>query len=213
MSSTPAKFIFDIDMSHPREHQVNLGRDDFQAQLTAAREEGRATGFAEGEQSEASRAAQALTAAADRIAAHAAQTSVQIDENRKKVLAESIELARSIATKIASTVLERLPSAELETLIRESLTALDHAPHLVIHCHEDLAEAIKEIAETRIAASGFSGRLIVMGEPDMDRSDGRLEWVDGGVGRDKAAIEREIEKRIQTYFDEQGIVPDQGPEE
>ena len=36
---------------------------------------------------------------------------------------------------------------------------------------------------------GFEGRIVVLGEPDMNAHDVRIEWADGGIVRDQARIE------------------------
>ena len=48
--------------------------------------------------------------------------------------------------------------------------------------------------------SGFAGRLIVMGDPEIRLGDGRIEWADGGLVRDIGAISGEIDKRISAYL-------------
>ena len=50
-----------------------------------------------------------------------------------------------------------------------------------------------------IQTSGFSGRLVVMGDPDIALGDCRLEWVDGGIVRNEAAIAAEIDRRIAAF--------------
>ena len=46
------------------------------------------------------------------------------------------------------------------------MPSLSGVPHLVIRCHPDLADQIRDIANAQIATSGYAGRLVVMGEPD-----------------------------------------------
>lgn len=212
MAATHAKFTFDLDMSRPRDGRLPRDAELHQA-VVAARQEGHAEGMIEGQASEVSRAAQAMTAAAERIANLVAQSAASLDASRKQTEREAILLARIVAGKLAASLLAKEPEAELETLLVECLSALDHAPHLVIRCHPDLADAINDIAEARIKSSGFSGRLMVLGEPEIALTDGRLEWVDGGVARDSAAIEAQVDAQIAAYFSEQGIVPDQGTKE
>src|SRR5690606_19745526 len=72
-------------------------------------------------------------------------------------------------------------------------------PHLVIRCHPDLADAVRDTATNHMAHSGFSGRLVVMGDPDIRIGDGRVEWVDGGIVRDIAATAGEIDRQIASY--------------
>src|SRR5690606_22102844 len=101
--------------------------------------------------------------------------------------------------KLARHLLDREPTAEIEALVTECLASLDAVPHLVIRCHPDLADAIREIATARIATSGFAGRLVVIGEPEIGLGDARLEWADGGIVRDSAALEAEIDRRIAQF--------------
>src|SRR3569833_2133214 len=62
------------------------------------------------------------------------------------------------------------------------------------------AEAVREFATARIATSGFTGRLVVLGDPDRTDGDARLEWVDGGIARDRATLETEIDRRVAAYI-------------
>ena len=43
-------------------------------------------------------------------------------------------------------------------------------------------------------------RLVVLGEPDIRMGDARIEWSDGGIVRDSAALEAEIDERIAQYI-------------
>ena len=43
-------------------------------------------------------------------------------------------------------------------------------------------------------------RLVVLGDPDRTDGDARLEWVDGGIARDRAALEGEIDRRVAAYI-------------
>ena len=63
-----------------------------------------------------------------------------------------------------------------------------------------LADRIRPDAEKLAHAQGFAGRLIVMGEPDFAGADCRIEWADGGVARDRASIETEIDTRLSRYI-------------
>lgn len=85
-------------------------------------------------------------------------------------------------------------------LLAECLPNLAGVPHLVIRCHPDLADAIRDAATAQIASSGFAGRLVVLGEPDIRLGDGRIEWADGGLVRDIAGISHEIDRQISRYL-------------
>ena len=208
-----ARFTFDLNL----EPRAGLGAaandfpsqpapvptlpEDVVAQLIAsAREEAYAEGLAAGERNAANTASQTLAAAAGTLATQTAPMANALEEAMARHRQEAVDLALSIARKLALHLIARQPQAELEALIAECLASLGGVPHLVIRCHPDLADAIRDNASAQMAQSGFSGRLVVMGEPDIRLGDGRLEWVDGGVVRDIAETARAIDLQIASYL-------------
>jgi len=204
MAVAPAKFNFDLDLGRPRERNSVVTESAMATLLEDARTAGRAEGFAEGESSAMANSARQLAAAANGLADRVAALAASLEDAKRATLAEAVELAGGIARKLASALVEREPAAEIEMLIAECLTSLDGVPHLVIRCNPNLAEAVRETATSRMATSGFTGRLVVMGDPDQALGDGRIEWVDGGVVRDMSAISAEIDDRIAAYLAARG---------
>jgi flagellar assembly protein FliH len=187
--ASPARFTFDLDLQ-PRASrrtatpQVPTIPEDVVAQLIAnAREEAYAEGLRAGEQNATSMAAQTIAAAAGSIATQSARMAVALDEARAGHHQEAVELALSVGRKLALHLVARFPLGELEALVAECLPSLSGVPHLVIRCHPDLADAIRDTATAEI-------RL----------GDGRLEWVDGGLVRDIAETSRQIDRQIATYL-------------
>jgi flagellar assembly protein FliH len=197
---SPAKFRFDLDLGHRQERNSVMTESAIAALVTNARNEGRREGLAEGERAATVKAAQVIAKAATDLADHTAAMSAALDDNRRATLSDAVSLAAAIGKKLAGHLLERQPTAEIEALVAECLTSLDSVPHLVIRCNSELADAVRDIAKARIATSGFSGRLVVLGEPDIKQGDARLEWADGGVVRDSAALEAEIDERIAQFI-------------
>jgi flagellar assembly protein FliH len=201
LTASPAKFRFDLDLGHRQERNSVL-TDTAMATLVAnARAEGFEEGRREGERSAGAHAAERLAQAAAAIADHTASLSAALDDHRAQVLADAVALAAGIGRKLAAHLLSNQPTAEIDALLVDCLASLDGVPHLVIRCTPNLADAIREIAMTRIATSGFTGRLVVMGDPDIAEGDARIEWVDGGVVRDRAQIEAEIDRRIAAFIE------------
>jgi flagellar assembly protein FliH len=168
--------------------------------IASARDEGRREGLAEGERNATVKAAQAMAKAATDLADRTAAMNAALDDNRHATLSDAVSLAAAIGRKLARHLLEREPAAEIEALVAECLASLDAVPHLVIRCNDELADAVRDLAKERIATSGFSGRLVVLGEPDIRLGDARIEWSDGGIIRDTAALEAEIDQRIAQYI-------------
>ena len=216
MTAAPAKFRFDLDLGHRQERNSVLTESALAAIVTNARAEGYRDGLAEGERNAVVKAAERLAAAAEHLADHTASLNASLDDHRRRTLAEAADLAAVIGKKLASSLVAAQPVAEIEALIAECLITLDAVPHLVIRCAPELAEAVREVATSRIATSGFTGRLVVLGDPDQAIGDARLEWVDGGIARDRALLEAEIDRRVASYIAAQGgnpQAPVEGPEQ
>ena len=198
--AAPAKFRFDLDLGHREERNSVMTDSAVAALVNNARTEGRREGLAEGERAATVKAAQAIARAAELLADHTAALNAALDDNRRATLAEAVDLAAVVGKKLAHNLLAKEPAAEIEALIAECLASLDAVPHLVIRCHPELADAVREIAMARIANSGFTGRLVVLGDPDRTISDAKIEWADGGIVRDSAALEAEIDQRIANFI-------------
>lgn len=205
MSAAPAKFTFDLDLGRREEKNRLLTESAMAAMLADARTAGFAEGFAAGEQGVTAKAAKQLATAAGVLGDQVAAFAASLDDMKKTTLSEAVDLATSIARKLASSLVAAQPQIEIEALIAECLSGLDGVPHLVIRCHSELADAVRQIATDRIHASHFTGRLVVMGDPDIPAGDCRLEWVDGGLVRDQAAISAEIDSRIAAFLAARGI--------
>lgn len=198
--AAPAKFRFDLDLGSRQDRGASLSDSAVAALVAQAREEARREGIAEGERAASVKAAQRLTQAAERLADHTAALNAALDDNRHAVLADALGLAATVGKKLARHLLAEQPTAEIEALLAECLASLDAVPHLVIRCHPELAEALREIAMARIANSGFTGRLVVLGDPDQGMNDARIEWADGGIVREQGALEAEIDQRIAQFL-------------
>lgn len=206
-----ARFTFDLDLAdHPAvveqavpdlpPEPAGIPEDVVERLVREAREEGYAEGIVAGESNATSVATQTIAAAAGTLAAHAASMTASLDEARAESHKEAVGLAVSVGRKLAFHLVGKEPTAELEALIAECMPSLSGVPHLVIRCHTDLADQIRDIATAQIATSGYAGRLVVMGEPDIRLGDGRLEWVDGGLVRDSEGLDAEIDQTIADYL-------------
>lgn len=205
MTATPAKFTFDLDMGHRAVEAQTITDERLQGLLDAARREGFEAGRVEGEKTELARSAQALQASGEALGQQTARLLSSFDNMRKQTLGDAVALSRTISRKLATRLIEREPVAELQPLIAECMASIDKAPHLVIRCHPDTADAVREVAEQHMNTSGFEGRLLIMGEPDIALGDGRVEWVDGGIERKSETISNDIDKAIADYLKASGI--------
>lgn len=208
MSAAPAKFLFNDDMGEKEQKKPpEITEAQLREMVEAAKLEGHAQGLQEGQNSVTAQAANELAKSARSIVQSAANLLSQTDAAEKTIRADAILLARSVGKKLATELFAQQPTVELGKLLEECLSSIEKTPHLVIRCAPDLTEHLQEIAEPLIASSGYAGRLIVMGDPEIGPSDGRIEWADGGLVRDATEINSQIDGAIQSYLAARGITP------
>ena len=199
-SLSPAPFRFELDLGAAPVERRTLTVPELDAMLYAAREEGRVEGYRAGEDSAVARAADALAADARRLAQEAEAMLASIDSAREALKADAVTLSDRLARKLAHRLMEAHPVGEIAGLVEEALGNLTNAPHLVIRAAPQLADDIRDVASAAIAASGYAGRLIVMGDPEIAAGDARIEWAEGGLVRDLKKLEAELDTRISEFL-------------
>jgi flagellar assembly protein FliH len=73
-------------------------------------------------------------------------------------------------------------------------------PHLVVRINDSLYEGARAQIERLAAHAGFEGRMVILAEPTIATGDCRIEWADGGVVLDRAAIEAKISELVGRYM-------------
>lgn len=204
MTSAAAKFTFDLDLGQRADRSRQLGETELAEMLAAAEEKGYARGLSEGEATAVAKSAAAQTKAVEDLVSRAVKLVQQTEQAQQDMLADASRLAVATARKLAANLIARHPLDEIRHLMDECLGALGNVPHLVIRCHPDLTNLIKQTADAKMQASGFEGRLVVMGEPDILLGDARFEWVDGGLVRDLSVISAEIDDKLTKFISANG---------
>ncbi len=211
--SSPQKFSFDLDMSQDNQNSRLIGEAELATMLQDAEEKGYKKGLVEGENSAANINAANLVKATSNLAKRTMAIAKTADDHQKQTLHDAACLGISTGRKLAANLIARFPMDEIRTLIGECLSSLEDVPHLVIRCHPDLAKAIEVETTKLMSTSGFDGRLIIMGEPDILLGDARLEWVNGGLVRDMAKISSQIDQHVKSFIEAQNskTLPPSGP--
>lgn len=195
------RFLFDTDFAlgdGPRQKPVAA------AEHQAALEEAEARGYRQGL---AAGKADTIADAEKRLAAAVGKAGTAIEALAKglkgleaRMETEAVEVALAVANKLATTLMEREPLAEVSALASDCFRHLVNAPHVVVRIHDALYDEartrLSEIAER----SGFAGRLVVLAAPDMVVGDCRIEWADGGATRDQAALQVAIGDAVERYL-------------
>ena len=113
---------------------------------------------------------------------------------------EAVDVAVAVARKLCSAMIAAEPLGEVTGLVAECFSHLVATPHLVVRVNEALYEVAREKIERLAKPSGFQGRLVILAEPEVATGDCRIEWADGGVVLERAAIEAKIDELVGRYM-------------
>jgi flagellar assembly protein FliH len=113
---------------------------------------------------------------------------------------EAVDVAVAVARKLCSELMAGEPLAEVMALVRDCFSHLVSTPHLVVRINDSLYDDARERIERMAKQSGFEGRLVMLAEPEIDSGDCRIEWADGGVMLERAAIEAKINELVGRYM-------------
>jgi flagellar assembly protein FliH len=199
--SAPAKFLFDTDFSAPDRMRERPATPSEVAQKVAAAEArayraGYDAALREARAESDRRSALALEEIAIAIKGIAAR--VASVETRMET--EAVDVAVAVARKLCSELIGREPLGEVMALVGDCFAQLVATPHLVVRINDQLYEAAHEQIEKLSKQCGFAGRLVILAEPEIESGDCRLEWADGGVVLERAAIDAKINELVGRYI-------------
>jgi len=197
-----SKFLFDVDFSDgpgKKPAEPTITASAHQEALAQAEAVGYGRGVAAGEAQLRTEAERKMAAAFERIAAALEQLSRSLKSVEDRFEAESVEVAVAVARKLAPQLVAQEPLAEITALATSCFGELLKAPHVVVRVNEQLYASARENLEDIARTRGFEGRLVVLGEPDIELGDCRIEWADGGLKRDRAITEASIVEAVDRY--------------
>ncbi|MES0811635.1 FliH/SctL family protein [Roseibium sp. SCPC15] len=211
--NNPSKFLFNIDFSEPEEPEVVAPPEpeipmipvaDHERLLADARKQALEEGRVKALQDLQTKQETLLTAEVGRLVEAVGQVVQTLDDQQASREQDAISLAFLVARRLCAHLIARQPLAETVALVSECLGPLRKAPHLVIRVAERDIEALKAQVDPIVHEKGFEGRLVLLGEPDIERGDCHIEWADGGIRRDRKALEGEIDNSIRAYLRARG---------
>jgi|SRR5581483_7686116 len=195
----PAKYLFDVDFSGGAEAKPSITLAEHETKLAQAEATAYRNGFAAAEMQALADSSRLTAAALERVANAFNQIDQAMRGIEARLEAEAVEVAVAVARKLAPALTAREPFAEIAALATECFRHLVAAPHVVVRVNDMLYAATREKLDEIVHASGFEGRLVIMAEADIAPGDCRIEWADGGLKRDRAAIESAIAEAVNRY--------------
>ncbi len=194
----PVRFLFDVEFDR--------GGSVSGKALAAAESEAFKRGQVAGETEANARIERRLAAVIGQSAERMGDLAKKFATLESRLETEAVEVAVAIARKLAPALIALEPVTEIEALVIDVLSHVRSAPHVVVRVAEDLLEPagsrLKQIADQR----GFANRLVLLPAPELKSDEVRIEWADGGVERDRAAIEARITEAVSRYLARGGAV-------
>jgi flagellar assembly protein FliH len=199
--SAPAKFLFDTDFSAPDRMRERPATPSEVAQKVAAAEArayraGYDAALREARAESDRRSALAL----EEIAIAIKGIAARVASVEARMETEAVDVAVAVARKLCSELIGREPLGEVMALVGDCFAQLVATPHLVVRINDQLYEAAHEQIEKLSKQCGFAGRLVILAEPEIESGDCRLEWADGGVVLERAAIDAKINELVGRYI-------------
>jgi len=199
--TAPAKFLFDTDFAVPSKSREKAATATEVAQKVAAAEamayrNGYDTGQREAKAESDRRAALAL----EEIKIAIQGIAARFGGVESRIETEAVDVAVAVARKLCGTLIDAEPLGEVAGLVGECFAQLVSTPHLVVRINDALYEAAHGRIEQLAKQSGFQGRLVILAEPEIATGDCRIEWADGGVVLERAAIDAKINELVGRYM-------------
>jgi flagellar assembly protein FliH len=203
--AAPAKFLFDMDFSAPDRAREKPATPAEIAQKIA---EAEARAYRDGYDA-AQREAKAESDRRVAVALEGIGVSIQGIASRfanveTRMETEAVDVAVAVARKLCSELIASEPMSAITGLVRDCFSHLVATPHLVVRINEGLYEVARERIERLAKQNGFEGRLVILAEPEIETGDCKIEWADGGVVLERAAIEAKINELVGRYMASRG---------
>jgi flagellar assembly protein FliH len=199
--AAPAKFLFDMDFSAPDKSRERPATPSEIAQKIASAEarayrDGYDAGQREAKAESDRRAALAL----EEIGIGIKDIEARFSGIETRMETEAVDVAVAVARKLCSELILREPLGEITALVSNCFSHLVSTPHLVVRVNDSLYEIARERVERLARQNGFEGRLVILAEPEIESGDCKIEWADGGVVLERAAIEAKINELVGRYM-------------
>ncbi len=193
--SASARFLFETDFRGSGNPQ---GPTD--ADLTAARQQGYSEGVAHGQAQALAEIEQRVQSMAGVLVQNIDSLLSEMDARTQAVEAAAAQVAVLLGERIGAAALAQNRMAGLESAARDCMAHARTAPHLAVRVHESMVEAVDALFARLGRETGFGGRVVVLGEPDIVPGDGRIEWADGGVLVEQDRIEQAVASAVERIF-------------
>ena len=124
-----------------------------------------------------------------------------VEQECDHIRQRAIELATMTANLLAEELIARMPAINLEVLFTDALEHMGDAPHIALTVSDTLAETVQTNVKSIAAERGYSGKIVVLGDPETKKGDCSLQWADGGISLDFEKTRSKISRLVSRHLD------------
>ena len=203
--AAPAKFLFDLDFSAPdKAREKPATPAEIAQKIASAEAKAYRDGFDAAQREAKAESDRRAALALEEIGIAVKSIASRFSGIETRMETEAVDVAIAVARKLCSELLAAEPLGEITGLVSDCFSHLVSTPHLVVRINDQLYEGARERIEKLSRQSGFEGRLVILAEPEIATGDCRIEWADGGVVLERAAVETKINELVGRYMASRG---------
>jgi flagellar assembly protein FliH len=201
----PAKFMFDMDFAAPdKAREKPPTAADIAQKVASAEAKAYRDGFDAAQREAKVESDRRAALALEEIGIAIKGIASRFTGIETRMETEAVDVAVAVARKLCSELIAAEPLGEITGLVKDCFSHLVSTPHLVVRINDELYEGARERIEQLSKQSGFEGRLVILAEPQVPTGDCKIEWADGGVVLERAAIEAKINELVGRYMASRG---------
>ena len=199
--AAPAKFLFDMDFGAPdRTRERPATPAEIAQKIADAETRAYRDGYEAAQREAKAESDRRAALALEEIGLAIKGIASRFSGIEARMETEAVDVAVAVARKLCGELIAAEPLGEITGLVSDCFSHLVSTPHLVVRINDTLYEAAREKIERQATQSGFEGRLVILAEPGIATGDCRIEWADGGVVLERAAIEAKINELVGRYM-------------
>jgi len=199
--AAPAKFLFDVDFAAPDKARAPVVTPaEIAEKIANAEAHAYRAGFDAAQREAKAESDRRAALALEEIGVAISSISTRFANIETRMETEAVDVAVAVARKLCSELVANEPLTEIMALVHDCFKHLVATPHLVVRINDQLYDEARERIEKLAKQSGFAGKLVILSEPEIVNGDCKIEWADGGVLLERAAIEGKINELVGRYM-------------
>lgn len=204
------KFLFDNSFDVAESQALSPAappRQFTEEDILAARDEGFAQGEAAGRAAALTSIEQASAKTLTVIGARLNDAGQEIERIRAATMSDALKVLGAAIRKVIPELARRNALNEIEQLVRECLQAIYDEPRVVVRGHDRVIAALQPRIDAMAASCGFHGKIVLFADDQLNETDCRVEWADGGAERNLDDMWRQIDAALERIADDGAAAP------